>query len=76
MSWESKNAAYQQIAEEMLGASRFGDEPVLIVADTADAELVYGRGADMNSISPSRDPIESLNYTLSVLDDPYPVVTK
>lgn len=76
MSWESKYSAYQQIADQMLGASNFGDEPVVIVPDIADVEIVYGRGTSLSSIAPSRDPVESLNYTLTVQDDPYTVTVK
>jgi hypothetical protein len=76
MAWESPASSYNQIAEKMLGASFYGDEPVMVVPETDDTEFVYGRGAQLAEIAPSRDPIDSLNYRLSILDDDYPVVTK
>lgn len=76
MTWESNYSAYRQVAEKMLGASSFGDEPVLVVADSADAEFVYGRGASMGSIDPRWVFIDVMDYSLSVEDDPYPVVTR
>jgi hypothetical protein len=48
----------------------------MVVAETDDSEFVYGRGVELVEIAPSRDPIDSLNYRLSILDDDYPVVTK
>lgn len=76
MSWESPASSYNQIAEKMLGASFYGDEPVMVVPETDDTEFVYGRGAQLAEIAPSRDPIDSLNYRLSILDDGYPVATR
>ncbi len=77
MSWENTAySAYQQIAEKMLGACFFGDEPILLVADTTQSEMVYGRGASMSSITPRWVFIDQVKYSLSVQDDPYSVVTR
>ena len=74
MEWESQYSSYQQIADEMLGASNFGDEPIVVVPDIVDAEIVYGRGASMASISARLDPIDTMLYQLTIQDDAYPVV--
>jgi len=76
MSWESKYSAYQQIADEMLGASNFGDEPILIIPDVVDLEVVYGRGARLSSIDARSIPIDTWEYSLTLEDDAYSVLTK
>ncbi len=76
MSWESPYSRFQQIAEKLLGACSFGDEPVFIVADEDDPEMVYGRGASMSTIAPSWIFVDSVEYSLTVRDDQYSVATK
>lgn len=76
MQWDSPYSRFQQIAKKLLGACFYGDEPVLIVADSADSEMVYGRGASMGSIEPRWIFIDSLEYGLTVTDDQYSAASK
>lgn len=76
MSWASSYASFRQVAEEMVGASFHGDEPVLAVPDSTQPEMVYGRGGGLAEISTNWEPNDFHEYGLSFEDDQYPVLTK
>lgn len=76
MEWASNYTSYQQVADEMLAQSTYGDEPILVSPQITRPEFVYGRGARVSELDAAWELNDFLNYSLSLEDDPYPVVTK
>ena len=69
MDWGTNASALQQVADEMVGGSRHGDEPVLAVPEIGRPEFVYGRGEGLAEISVTRRSSSKYLYSLSFEDD-------
>ena len=71
MEWAAETeTSLRSIADQLVGASRHGAEPVLVVPDETRSDFVYGRGGGLRSFSYERVTNPLFTYGLSFNDDP------
>ena len=76
IQWTGNRSGLRQIAEDMVGGSFHGDEPVFAVPDSAQPEMVYGRGRGLEDIAMRRIATDLYEYSLSFEDEGFPISTK
>jgi hypothetical protein len=74
LAWGIDEAAgLRYVADQLVGGSSYGVEPVVVVPDDTRPELVYGRGGGLRSFTYQRRTNAAWEYSLSFTDDRLPM---
>lgn len=77
MEWRQVTATgFRTFADQLVGASRMGAEPVLVVPDTARNEFVYGRGGGLSTFEYQRVTAGVFTHSLAFEDDLLPNISE
>lgn len=68
MEWGANDSSLQQVADELVGGSRHGEEPVLVVPEIGRQEFVYGRGSGLREIVINQR-VTAREFSLTCEDD-------
>lgn len=76
MRWEGNtNTGMREGMDQMLGACRFGGEPLLICPRDDRPDFIYGRGELLSEIETEEEAELVFEYRIKIIEDMFPVRT-